>query len=325
MTDRGKKSLVGAFVLMSVAILIGTILMFGGGNLYGNSFRFVCYFTSSLSGLSVGSPVKLDGVSIGRVESVSIVSDPSTLKYSTPVIIEIDRESLFATEKITFFNQEDANEIMEKYVEKGLRAQLATVSLLTGQLGIELMFIGAKPRMHVVPEKHLEIDGLMQIPTVESKIEAIWNTIAELPLDDVVVKVDGLITQLTKTIEESNIPKLTAAYSNLAENLNTQVTGLGSLREELSTTIKTLDQTINSVNSLVVKNEKPVTDMIKSFTSTSKQVNQLIKDLNLLLQEDSATMLELAQTLEALQKASDAIAQLAGLLEIKPDSLIFGK
>ncbi len=325
MTDRGKKSLVGAFVLMSVAILVGTILMFGGGNLYGNSFRFVCYFTSSLSGLSVGSPVKLDGVAIGRVESVSIVSDPTTLKYSTPVIIEIDKESIFAAEKITFFNQEDANEIMKKYVEKGLRAQLTNVSLLTGQLGIELMFVHSTPRMRTVPEIHEEIDGLMQIPTVESKIEAIWNTVAELPLDDVVVKVDGLITQLTKTIEESNIPKLTASYITLAENLNTQITEFASIREELGATIATLNKTVNSVNSLVENNEKPVSDMIKSFTATSKQANQLISDLNLLLQEDSATMLELAQTLEALQKASDSIAQLAGLLEIKPDSLIFGK
>ena len=71
MSVRGNATAIGAFVLGALAIAVGIAVVFGSGLLFKNVTRYVIFFQGSLEGLSVGAPVKVRGVQIGQVVSIT--------------------------------------------------------------------------------------------------------------------------------------------------------------------------------------------------------------------------------------------------------------
>ncbi len=332
MTEKIKKKLVGFFVLGAVIILIIALMLLGSGTLFKDSFRFVCYFTSSLKGLNVGSYVLFHGVRVGRVTNIYIVSGTGSEEYSTPVVIEIDKDLMFnSSEHNTFFTQDDADEVMREHVRNGLRAQLGTQSMLTGQLSVELNVLSEhenKIDVRALPT----YDDLMQIPTIETPLEAIINQITNIPFKDMMEATHSLFAELNKTLETINqylnggeISQFLAAYTSLADNANKQISELGSLKTDIQALLISLADTSISVESLVAENKNEITSLLKSFTDLSVKANLFVTDIAAIAKEDSPAMIELSRTMQALQNASISIAELANLLEIKPDALIFGK
>jgi paraquat-inducible protein B len=58
-------TMIGAFVVSAVALIVIAILIFGSGRLFRQSRAFVLYFYNSVNGLRVGAPVKFKGGEIG--------------------------------------------------------------------------------------------------------------------------------------------------------------------------------------------------------------------------------------------------------------------
>lgn len=79
---------VGAFILGGVALAIFAIFLLGStkGFLQKN-YRLYCFF-DDVSGISIGSPVKLAGVNIGTVDNISFVPDPMAIVASEPEMTE---------------------------------------------------------------------------------------------------------------------------------------------------------------------------------------------------------------------------------------------
>jgi len=66
---------VGALVLVAMAVLIGLIFLMSGstGGLFSRKLKLICYFQNA-NGLKEGAPVTLEGVTIGNVERIRVVS-----------------------------------------------------------------------------------------------------------------------------------------------------------------------------------------------------------------------------------------------------------
>lgn len=82
--------------------------------------------------MNVGSPVVFNGVPIGRVIGISLVTDVQTMEVQIPVYIETN-ENNFVVLNSSGRSKEDIQEFTDKMIEKGLRAKLENQSLLTGQ------------------------------------------------------------------------------------------------------------------------------------------------------------------------------------------------
>lgn len=66
-------TIVGVFVLLLGAALIGGILWLSAGSKYNNAFDvYVAYLSESVSGLNVNAPVKYRGVEVGRVLEIAL-------------------------------------------------------------------------------------------------------------------------------------------------------------------------------------------------------------------------------------------------------------
>ena len=94
MGRQARKTLIGAFVVGAVALAAAGITVFGSGRFFQKRFTFVMFFSGSITGLSVGSPVEFRGVRVGQVTKIAAVFDPGKLTITIPVYIEIDPKSL---------------------------------------------------------------------------------------------------------------------------------------------------------------------------------------------------------------------------------------
>jgi ABC-type transporter Mla subunit MlaD len=67
MGSKVNPTVIGAFVVGAVALVVVGVLLFGGGKLFQEKAPFVIFFDSSVQGLNVGAPVVFRGVQITPV------------------------------------------------------------------------------------------------------------------------------------------------------------------------------------------------------------------------------------------------------------------
>src|SRR5580693_4006556 len=103
MAKRVSPTAIGVFVIASLAILMGAVIVVGSGRLFRKPVRFICMFQGNLNGLKVGAPVKVRGVQIGTVAAIELRLlpsqgriRPSVRGLRLPVIIDLDRSQLLA-------------------------------------------------------------------------------------------------------------------------------------------------------------------------------------------------------------------------------------
>jgi paraquat-inducible protein B len=75
MSKKVNKTMIGVFVVVALVLLMIGIVVFGSGELFKRTNKFVLYFDGSVKGLSIGAPVMFRGVSIGTVKDISLIYD----------------------------------------------------------------------------------------------------------------------------------------------------------------------------------------------------------------------------------------------------------
>ena len=154
---------------------------------------FVLYFDEPLRGLAVGAPVTLFGLPVGEVTYVGLTFDPATLNLRPRVDITFFPERLIARlnrhggrRRRPRRSPGEAPRLLRRLVEeRGLRAQLRTASLLTGQMYVAFDYFpkapkasvnwsGKQPQLPVVPGLRSDLEG---------KLLSILAKLDKLPLD----------------------------------------------------------------------------------------------------------------------------------------------
>jgi paraquat-inducible protein B len=117
--------------------------------------RYVLYFNEPLRGLSVGAPVTLLGLQGGTVTAVGLALDPATLNlrgrvevrfFPERIIAHLDQKQAAVGETIVRSEQERHTFVQQMVEKRGLRAQLRSGSLLTGQLYVALDYYPDAPK-----------------------------------------------------------------------------------------------------------------------------------------------------------------------------------
>jgi len=303
MSKEPRYALIGAFVLGAAAFLMAAVIFLGRGRLFEDTTIFVAYFGGSVKGLSKGAAVSFRGAKVGVVKDVSIVYKQEQDELLIPVLIELDGESvkgLSTTRTIPDNPFSRRLPIVERMVNKGLRAQLALESLVTGQLFVQLDFMpGVPPRYH--PEYS---DGTPEIPTAPSSFEKVQATLQQLPLTELASKTVSSITKLetilTTAQDEGTVAKLSSLLSDvkrLADNLDNQT-------KTLSGEVKVLAE---------------------RTAGTADQATKTLQTLDTLIKKGEPVVGQGAETLEELGATLRAVRRLADYVERYPESVLRAK
>src|SRR4030095_10291827 len=115
-------TMIGAFVVGAIVLVIAGVLLFGGGKFFQEKVPYVLFFDSTVEGLNVGAPVIFCGVQIGQVTEISAIADPQTFDVRIRVEIELVRGVIKVGEEGQRFT--DQRKGVERVIQKGARATL---------------------------------------------------------------------------------------------------------------------------------------------------------------------------------------------------------
>jgi paraquat-inducible protein B len=264
--------------------------------IYSTKNFFVLLFEESVRGLAPGAPVEFRGIQIGQVIDIKSEFDFKMNKVKIPVIAAVEPERISVLGNLP---DGVTRETLTAYlVEKGLRAQLRTGNLLTGQNYVALDFFpNAKPaRLN-----HGGRYGYTEFPTTPTQLEEIGTKVSQLIAKLDRIPIDQIGNDLSDTIKGAkritNSPEIIEAV----KSLNATVKELQLLAAELRT------RTAPELN------------------ATLRQAQGSLSAASDVLESGSPLQSRLKETLEELAAAARALRTLTDYLERQPQSLLTGK
>src|SRR5215813_14376787 len=94
MKTRVNPAAIGIFIAGAVVVLLASLVVFGSGRFFRKTKDRLLSFREPVTGLEPGAPVRLMGVTIGRVKSIFVqFEEKLTNDLVASVVIEIDRKS----------------------------------------------------------------------------------------------------------------------------------------------------------------------------------------------------------------------------------------
>jgi paraquat-inducible protein B len=176
--------------------------------------RYVLYFSESVRGLSAAAPVTFFGVPVGEVTDVGLAFDPKTLNVRPRVEVVLYPERVIAQlpsaqEKgmENLVTQVDRRHMfMQRLIEqRGMRAQLATGSLVTGQRYVALAYFpkAAKAKIDWSAEP-VELPTVVStLPELEEKLGRIVDKLEKVPLEAIGQDLRTTLASLTETLSDA--------------------------------------------------------------------------------------------------------------------------
>ena len=187
-------------------------------------------FDSSVRGLVEGAAIDLLGIEIGRVRSVALQYDGDRKRFPVEVIAEVYPLRLGSIRTVLLRDAKggDDAEVIRRLIANGLRAQLRTGNLLTGQLYVAFDFIpGAATKVAASATP-----GIVLMPTTPGTLSEIQPQIADIVQKVSKIPFDAIGRDLQSTLAGASkaIGQLTPqAQKALAEVQRTLAKAQGSL------------------------------------------------------------------------------------------------
>ncbi len=267
--SKSEKARLGAFLLISVGILIAVLFTMVGGRLFVKKVAYFTRLQESVSGLELGTPVKQNGVEVGNISAVTTDSTDITksivrfeVKKGTPM--KSDMTASMGSYGITGL----------KYIEITGGTYSAADVPPGGELKSELSIWGKitlRADSIAVKVDHL-LGNVIGITEAQNKqhIDRLIKSSADLSasldsltMDIVHIKpgkrIDGILTQLEAAskdikvkIQNAEIDQTVHAYRQAAEGITgvTQKLDLTVLRvqEDLAQSMSNLKETMKNMN-----------------------------------------------------------------------------
>jgi len=262
----------------------------------GPPLRVRMIFEQTQRGLVAGAPVDMLGVEVGTVRSVALLHVPKSGVFPVEVIADIYPLRLGSVRRqfvVPPGTAEKADVLfLKRGVDSGLRAQVRTGNLLTGQLYVALDFIPKAPKATLL----LRADQAPTIPTVRGALSDLQPQLADIVARLGKVKFDEIGSGLQDTLRSAG-----AAGNGLQE---------------------TLASTNAAIRQLAPEAQRALVDVQKTLTSAQGTLAAMDRNV---LAGDAAVQRNFNQALAEMQRAAAALRVLADYLQLHPESLLRGK
>ena len=171
--------------------------------------RFALYFSGSLRGLSVGAPVDFLGLPVGEVTEVFLDFIPGSQTIRTRVEIatyqhrflaSIEKQGVVAEKRIPVKEMRDF--MQRQVVEKGLRAQLRSASLISGQLYVALDYFPDAPEARIRWERKPPEFPVVpsEMANVQASLKSLLVKLDKVPMEEIGDDARKAIAALDRTL-----------------------------------------------------------------------------------------------------------------------------
>jgi phospholipid/cholesterol/gamma-HCH transport system substrate-binding protein len=318
---------VGLFMVLGVMLAIALVIWLGVSNYLDKGLLYAAYFDESVQGLDQDSAVKYRGVTIGKVQEITVAPDGELIQ----VVLKID-------------NQPSLQRSPEKIV-----AQLKSVGI-TGLMYIELN-ISKSGALDLTPNLSFQSDFPV-IATRPSDISLLFQSIDNVLTTMGAVDLNKIFQKMADTLDGIDAAIRQAHVGNISTQLNATLTSLNHRLESdqwqtimdsatqaadrinhfgdnANSAVARFDRTIMGLEQLIEKNRPTIDHAVKELDRSIATLNRVINGSDHLVQNTDQRIdglnQELLRILQRLDAASQAIHQFSEQIAQDPTQLLWGK
>lgn len=249
---------------------------------------YLLRFAESVRGLSVGAPVSLRGITVGEVTAINVDFEAGATDLG--LLVEVDlypRQLRPRAEAVAKETPPSSRSVLDRMIANGLRAQLRSGNLVTGQLYVALDFFADAPRAAAdwsqTPPRLPTTKGSLE--ELQATLGRVMNKLDKLPIEQIGGDVRQALVRLSRTLEHTDA-------------LMRRVDGLmaGEARETLVAARATLEE-------------------VQGAMASGRK----------LLASESPLQQDVRLTLQELTRAAQALRELTDALERNPEAVVRGK
>lgn len=313
------KTVIGIFMVSAVALLVAAVVILGSGKFLKTRPKYVMFFEGSVQGLSVGSPVVFRGVRVGEVSDIKISYNPKSLAVRIPVVVELGEGKIEAEGggALKPMGNESEWEFAKKMIARGIRAQLAMQSFVTGQLMITLDFYPGKPVNLVGTDKRYP-----EIPTIPTPLQELTRKLEKLPIEDILNKVNEAMTAITKIVSS---PETVAMLRSVSAGVDETRVLVKNVNNHVGPAGKSINEAAEQFKKLADRLEKDIGPLMASLTKASDEAGTALNKSQALMSGDSPMGYRLMKALDEFEAAARSVRALADTLDQHPEVLLYGK
>jgi phospholipid/cholesterol/gamma-HCH transport system substrate-binding protein len=306
METRAHYVAVGGFVLAVIVLGFVAALSLGRIEFAQELSRYYIFFKGSVTGLSKGSLVQYNGITVGRVVDVRV--DPDDLE-KIQVIVEIDKNLV----KI----KTDAR----AFVETNLLSGVATIQIRGGTR----------------EAKDLEPEEGHRYPVIaagSSTLQRVTETGQQL-LERLTIAVDNLNDLLNpenrKAISESlqNVRTITEAFVAPSKEVSEVVANANAAVLEMTKLLEHIDQGFSGKGGLRDEASQSLMDfdrLAKNLVDTNRQLQQVLQENRPGLHDfTQSTLTQVSNLITDMHRFIDGLSRFVASVERDPARLLFGE
>ena len=222
-------------------------------------------FDQSIRGLAPGAAIDLLGIEIGRVRHIALQYDAKRKRFPAEVTADIYPLRLGPVRTALLEDAGGASDavVLQKLAAAGMRAQLRTGNLLTGQLYVALDFIpGPAPRAATIDD-----DGTVRMPTAPGTLSELQPQIAEIVAKVSKVPFDEIGRDLRTTLASAS-----KAIDQLSPDAQKTLAEVQRTLQHAQATLENLDRNVTDPNAPV---QRGLADTLDELQRTARALRVL--------------------------------------------------
>lgn len=332
MATRSQKVKLGVFLTVAGVLLAVTIVVFAGVSMFDSKDRYHILFTESVSGLELGSAVKLRGVRVGQVSRVRLNPDnveqvKVTVLLDAGTPIKEDTAAILQMQGITGM----------KFVELLEGTRKAKKLEPDGYIKAgESLVAKVSDRAQSLTMKADQVLDNLLVLTGEENQRAVAETLSHVAtmvkrIDEMSANLNQIIAQVNTLLKDNHDPinGVLASAEDVTRRVDTMIGNANELivdlrrviRDvELRTTIAGIDET----NRMIQRQfeEVDIGGTINNVTVTLASMQLVLEQLTRLMGQNQE---ELRATMYNVRMATQSIKEFSRTVEERPSSLVFEK
>jgi paraquat-inducible protein B len=337
----------GAFVLGALLLGVMAAILWGPLNDLWQK-RYVIFFDETATGLDPGANVRLNGVGIGKVNSIDLFFDPiQANKVYSAVVVQLNSQSLKRISK----GGQSFDDLLKN---KEISAQLGISGVISFKLDVELKIEPLKQNEYRtwnhadyrayfgddewIPARESTIAKMMEKLDDVLNTEGIPHLLSSLTALMDAKNTNGLVFKtsvamdslhvLSDNVNEtllSNTNDIKMAVSNLARLYTNGEPNLNTVLSNLNGAVVSARATLGKVDVGLDKFGAGVDFMTNRLASIQTNLEARSTELGVLLRGATPLPPQMAETLHSLQDAIESLQRLIDYVELHPESLARGR
>ena len=293
MNDNRQYLVVGIFVVVATTILISVLLWFSANSRKSyNVYQTV--FNEPVDGITANSPIKYNGVEIGRVKSIQLDNDNPR---NVIVILNIGSRVLINSE---------------------------TYAIIKPQGVTGMSFIDLRLPKSSISTKNLTPSTTPPYPKITSRPSLMFSLTEQA--QSFTSNVQEISSDIKTILDDKNIQHFSNIMANL-DKISTLVANKSKQMEQTSDLLLMILKNIKDSSAKLNETFVELNSLTKSLTHTSENTNNLILNIqnNSMQNINSVLLPNLNQAITHLDQSSYQLEQLLNLLNQNPSVLVRGK